>query len=65
MADIWFGDLMKRNRVKTYVLKHNKNFLTYNQRMITNKIDTIFNEYVRTRNDREQTRIVQKWVRYK
>jgi hypothetical protein len=65
MADIWFGDIMKRKRVKTYVLKHNKNFLTYNQRMITNKIDTIFDEYVRTRNDREQTRIVQKWVRYK
>lgn len=65
MADIWFGDIMKRNGIKPYVLKHNKNFLTYNQKMLDNKIDTIFDEYVRTRNDKEQTKVVQNWVKYK
>jgi hypothetical protein len=62
MADIWFGDMMKKNKIKPYVVKHNKNFLTYNQKMVDNKIDTIFDEYVRTRNDKEQTKIVQTWI---
>ena len=62
MADIWFGDMMKINKIKPYVLSHNKNYLTYNKKMIENKIDTIFDTYVRTRNDKEQTKIVQNWI---
>ena len=65
MADIWFGDILKKNKISPYVLKHNKNFLTYNQKMVINKIDTIFDEYVRTRNDKKQTEIVKTWVNYK
>lgn len=62
MADIWFGDFMKKNKIKPYVIKHEKTFLTYNKKMVENKINTIFDDYVRTRNDKEQTKIVQNWV---
>jgi hypothetical protein len=65
MADIWFGDMMKKNKIKPYVLKHNKNFLTYNQKMVDNKINTIFDDYVKTSDDRQQTSVVREWVKYK
>jgi hypothetical protein len=63
MADIWFGDVMNRNNIKPFVLEHRGGYLTYNQKMVDNKIDTIFDEYVRTKNDKVQTEIVNSWYK--
>jgi hypothetical protein len=61
MADIWFGDIMDRNNIKPFVIGHKKEYLKYNQKMVDNKLDTIFDEYVRTRNDKIQTEVAKKW----
>jgi hypothetical protein len=61
MADIWFGDIMYSNNIKPIVVSHKSNYLTYNQKMNINKIDTIFDQFIRNRNDEIQTEIVKKW----
>jgi hypothetical protein len=64
MADIWFGDIMYKNKIKPIVVAHKQNYVTYNKKMVENKINTIFKEYVITRNDKIQTDVVKKWLKY-
>ncbi len=59
MADIWFGDIMNKNNIKPVVISHDENYLTYNSKMQTKW--TIFDEYVKTRNDIKQTQIASQW----
>ena len=33
--------------------------------MVDNKINTIFDDYVKTSDDRQQTSVVREWVKYK
>jgi hypothetical protein len=61
MADIWVGDVMNRKNIKPVVISHDKNWLTYNQKMVDGKIHTIWDEWTITKNDKIQTDIVNTW----
>jgi hypothetical protein len=61
MADIWFGDVMNKNKVKPVVVAHRKNYITYNVKMVEQDIPTIYGDFVKSKNDSVQTSIVKKW----
>jgi hypothetical protein len=61
MADIWFGDIMNKNKVKPVVVTHRKHYITYNPKMVEQDIPTIYGDFVKSKNDSVQTSIVKKW----
>lgn len=58
MADIWLGDLTKKQNIKSYAIKRPKDWLKYNSKM--KEKWTIYDHY-KKRKDTEQTKIVSKW----
>ncbi len=58
MADIWLGDLCKRQNVKSYSIKRNSNWLKYCNDMSDKW--TIYDDF-KNKKDNEQTKIVSQW----
>lgn len=58
MADIWLGDLCKKQNVKSYSVKRPSNWLKYSEKMSDKW--TIYDDF-KTKKDNEQTKIVSKW----
>jgi hypothetical protein len=61
MADIWFGDIMNKNQIKPIVVAHEEGYLTYNPKMLKQNITTIYDEFIKNKNDNIQTSIVNNW----
>lgn len=61
MADVWLADLAKKQNIKCVSIARKINWIRYNQKMVSDKIKTIFSDYSRTKNDKIQTEIVKKW----
>lgn len=58
MADIWLGDLCKKQNIKSYAIERGSNWLKYSEFM-TDKW-TIYDDF-KSKKDYEQTKIVSKW----
>jgi len=61
MADVWLADVAKKQKIKSIAISRGDNWVIYNKKMIDNKLDTIFDEYVRTKKDEMQTKIAYNW----
>lgn len=58
MADIWLGDLCKKQNIKSYAIERGSNWLKYSEFMADKW--TIYDDY-KSKKDYEQTKIVSKW----
>lgn len=58
MADIWLGDLCKKQNVKSYSVKRPSNWLKYSEKMSDKW--TIYDDF-KSKKDDEQTKIVSEW----
>lgn len=58
MADIWLGDLCKKQNIKSYAIERGSNWLKYSEFMADKW--TIYDDF-KSKKDYEQTKIVSKW----
>jgi hypothetical protein len=58
MADIWLGDLCKKNNIKSYAVTRERNWIKYSDKMKDKW--TIFDEF-KKKEDYHQTSVVSKW----
>lgn len=58
MADIWLGDLCKKQNIKSFSIRRPSNWLKYSEKMSDKW--TIYDDF-KLKKDNEQTKIVSKW----
>jgi hypothetical protein len=58
MADIWLGDMCKKQNIKSYSISRNTNWIKYSDKMSDKW--TIYEDF-KSKKDYEQTKIVSKW----
>jgi hypothetical protein len=58
MADIWLGDICKKQNIKSYSISRNTNWIKYSDKMSDKW--TIYEDF-KSKKDYEQTKIVSKW----
>lgn len=58
MADIWLGDLCKKQNIKSFSIERPLNWIVYNDKMKDKW--TIYDDF-KTKKDDEQTKIVSEW----